>query len=290
MKEFQWKWTLVISLYCLIMVITNTGFSDALTAQDVIALIQKNVHCEWSLNTVDTFKIGDPSTTVTGIVTTFTASQDVLQKAVDAKCNLIIAHEPAFYNHMDDVTPLQGDPVQEKKKKFIEDHGLVLMRFHDHIHKMKPDGILVGMIDKLGWKSYQTKDDPDVFELPKTTLRDLPQKLKTTFAANTIRVIGNPDLETTKIGFSPGADSSLNQIGTLQRDDVEVLIIGETREWETVEYVRDASIQGKRKALIILGHNLSEEYGMKYCAEWLKTFIKDIPIQFIPAGSPYWAP
>ncbi|WP_175552546.1 hypothetical protein [Tangfeifania diversioriginum] len=34
-------------------------------------------------------------------------------------------------------------------------------------------------------------------------------------------------------------------------------------------------------AVIFLGHIKSEEAGMKYCAEWLQTFVKDLPIHFI---------
>ena len=44
-----------------------------------------------------------------------------------------------------------------------------------------------------------------------------------------------------------------------------MLVAGETREWETVEFTRDAVAAGKRKALILLGHANSEEAGMKYC-------------------------
>ena len=29
---------------------------------------------------------------------------------------------------------------------------------------------------------------------------------------------------------------------------------------------------------------------MKYCAEWLKTFIDDVPIDFIAADEPFWRP
>ena len=56
-----------------------------------------------------------------------------------------------------------------------------------------------------------------------------------------------------------------------QRDDVEVLLAGETVEWETVEYTRDATDSGSRKALILLGHNNSEEAGMERLAPWLAT-------------------
>jgi hypothetical protein len=27
---------------------------------------------------------------------------------------------------------------------------------------------------------------------------------------------------------------------------------------------------------------------MKYCAEWLKTFITGVPVEFIPVIEPYW--
>ncbi len=80
------------------------------------------------------------------------------------------------------------------------------------------------------------------------------------------------------------------QMRMLQRDDVEILLAGETREWETVEYVRDAAPAGKKKALILLGHANSEEGGMEYCARWFKKFVNEIPVKFIPAGDPFWSP
>jgi len=47
---------------------------------------------------------------------------------------------------------------------------------------------------------------------------------------------------------------------------------------------------GRKKALIVLGHVLSEQAGMKYCAEWLKTFIPEVPVEFVPAREPFWVP
>ena len=73
-------------------------------------------------------------------------------------------------------------------------------------------------------------------------------------------------------------------------EKVEVLVSGESREWETVEYVRDAISAGMKKALILLGHATSEEPGMEYCATWLKTFVTEVPVEFIPAKEPFWAP
>jgi hypothetical protein len=72
--------------------------------------------------------------------------------------------------------------------------------------------------------------------------------------------------------------------------DVDVIIAGEVREWESVEYVRDQAFSGAHKGLILVGRVVSEEPGMELCANWLKTFISEVPIRHIAAGDPYWRP
>jgi len=29
---------------------------------------------------------------------------------------------------------------------------------------------------------------------------------------------------------------------------------------------------------------------MKYCAEWLKSFVTEVPVEFIAAPEPFWSP
>lgn len=120
----------------------------------VIEAIIKNTGASPIPNTVDIIKEGDPQTPVKGIVTCIFVTMDVLKQTVDKKCNLIIVHEPIYYNHLDDTKPFQNDPVFLEKKRFINDHKLVIWRFHDYIHSIRPDGIQSGMLAKLGWKDY----------------------------------------------------------------------------------------------------------------------------------------
>jgi putative NIF3 family GTP cyclohydrolase 1 type 2 len=79
--------------------------SAAVTAQEIVDRIKKNVGVDWSSDDVDTFKIGDPSTVVTGVVTTSMATLDVLQKAVQAGANFVITAAPTFYTKADLSTP-----------------------------------------------------------------------------------------------------------------------------------------------------------------------------------------
>lgn len=265
---------------------------SVLTARQVIARIQKHVGVPWREETVDTFKAGDPDTPVTGVAVTMMATQDVLERAAAAGKNLVITHEPTFYGHFDKPDDLEKarDSVLAAKRAFIEKHRMVVWRFHDHWHARTPDGILAGIVRALGWEKHQRPDNQYLFVVPETTLERLAADLKGRLGIRTLRAVGDPSLKLTKVALALGASGSAAEMWALQRDDVEALVIGETREWETVEYVADAVTMGKRKGLILLGHIPSEQSGMEECARWLETFMGEVPIEFVPAVEPFWTP
>ena len=264
----------------------------SLTARQVIERIQAHVGVPWKSDTVDTFKAGNPDTPVTGIAVTMMATLDVLKRAVESRCNLIITHEPTFYNHLDkpDLADGDSDPVMAEKLAFIEKHGLVIWRFHDHWHARKPDGIEAGMVHALGWEKFQDAANQYLFTLPRMPVEALAAELKARLGIRVLRVVGNPQMQVTRVALSPGAAGFERETKAREMPDVEVLVVGETREWETVEYVADAVTEGKHKALIILGHIPSEQSGMKECMQWLREFITEVPVSLIPSGEPFWAP
>jgi putative NIF3 family GTP cyclohydrolase 1 type 2 len=237
--------------------------------------------------TVDTLKAGDPNTVVTGIVTTFMDTYPVLEQAVANGKNLIVTHEPTFYNHLDNLSQFASDPVQQQKLAYIREHHLVVWRFHDTWHMRKPDGILAGMVEQFGWKQYQSNSDPVLFTMPPTTVGQIAANLQARTKARAIRIVGDPAMRVTQIAFLPGAAGSDEQIKLLEQDNVQLLVAGESREWETVPYVVDAAAQGRHKALILLGHVISEEAGMDECARWLRTLFPGMPVAFLPAGEPF---
>src|ERR1700738_4339735 len=144
------------------------------TAREVVKAIQDHVGIPWMTQTVDTFKAGDPDTRVTGIAVTMMATLDVLQRAAANGQNLVITHEPTFYSHQDKPEGMdESDLVWTEKRAFIEKHGLVVWRFHDHWHRMQPDGIQAGMVQALGWEKYQNTDNQNLFTVPETTVEKL---------------------------------------------------------------------------------------------------------------------
>lgn len=259
------------------------------TAREVVAAIQKQIGIPWSAQTVDTFKAGDPDTSVTGIAVTMMATMDVLERASAQGLNFIITHEPTFYAHLDKPEGLpESDPVWSEKRAFIEKHKMVVWRFHDYWHRRNPDGIEAGTVRTLGWEKYQRADNQYLFVLPETTVQQLAEEVAHKLGSPVVRVVGAPDMKVTKIALSPGAAGFERETHALERDDVEVLLVGETREWETVEYAADAATEGRKKALIVIGHIPSEQAGMEECTRWLKGFVKDVPVEFVAAKQPFW--
>ena len=271
-------------------VLRAAALGQTLTAAEAIQRIEKRYTSELPPNTVDTIKAGDPSTPVTGVATTFLDTVDVLREAARRGANLVITHEPTFYNHLDDKAFFADDPVYREKLAFIGQHHMVVFRLHDGIHTASPDPMTLALARAVGWQSYIDGSNPSFLTIPKTTLLDLSRMLAKKLNAQTLRVIGDPSLSITHVAVRPGASGLQKQVLALRRDDVEVLIAGEAAEWEAVEYARDASAQGRHKALILLGHEVSEEDGMKQCADDLRPLFPELPVVFIPAGQPMWNP
>jgi len=259
------------------------------TIQEVIDTILKAMPVVPLPNTVDTYKSGDPSCPVTGIVTTFLASHAVIRRAIEIGANLIITHEPTFYSHSDEVNWLAGDPVYEAKRQLLEEHRITVWRFHDYWHSHRPDGVLTGVNKRLGWEKYtepEARSFP-VYNLPTTSVHDLAVYLKAKLGAQIVRVVGDAEMNCRRVALAVGASGGRRQIQFLGQENVDALVAGEVNEWETVEYVRDANAQGRKLALILVGHVNSEEPGMEYLVEWLRERFPDLAITHVPTGDPF---
>ena len=107
---------------------------------------------------------------------------------------------------------------------------MVVLRFHDHWHAHRPDGIFTGMVEALGWEKYQSAN-ARLLTLPATTLKELATEVQSKLKIRTIRVIGDPETKVSTIAFNPGYNSSGRG---LSREGVDVMMIGEAREWEGI--------------------------------------------------------
>ncbi|GAB3262111.1 hypothetical protein GCM10027347_27580 [Larkinella harenae] len=262
--------------------------APTITAGQVIDRIKTQVGIPWREQTVDNLIAGTLETPVKGIAVTMMATLEVLQRAAAKGLNMVITHEPTYYSHQDRTDPVAQDPLYQLKRDFLQQKNMAVFHFHDHWHGRRPDGIATGMIRELGWAKYNDPQNPRLFMFPEMTLAQFAQGMASKLKVETMRVIGDPQLPVRKVMTSWGNVSLMPGVPFLAQADV--LVVGETHEWELVEYVQDAITSGQKKALIIVGHLMSEQAGMKYCSEWLKEFVREVPVEFLAAPEPYWRP
>ena len=71
--------------------------------------------------------------------------------------------------------------------------------------------------------------------------------------------------------------------------NADAVLMGEPREFDTFEYFRDARSLGFRRGIIGISHNRLEEWGMREpCADWVRSFVPEAPVEPISVEDWFW--
>lgn len=247
--------------------------------------------------TCDIISAGSPSNIVTGIVSTFMPTFDVIQETVRLGANFIISHEPTWFNGWDatDWCEKDGDSVYLAKRKYLDDHNITIWRLHDHMHMgSSTDYIYKGLLEELGWQNYLQPDEkePWIYEIPEISLGDLANFFKAKLNMSTIQIIGSPSMKIKRVGILVGGGSlgfGVEQMPmqVMERNHLDLMVVGDITEWTICAYINDACQMGFNRAMLTLGHERSEEAGMKHLASWLKERFEDVPVTFVDAKEPF---
>jgi putative NIF3 family GTP cyclohydrolase 1 type 2 len=258
------------------------------SVKQVIDIIMKEVPGAPFENTVDQLRSGSPDQEVTGIVTTMFPTLEVIEKTAKAGANFIIAHETPFYNNQDETDWLKDDDAYKYKMELLHKYKIAIWRFHDYWHRHQPDGVIMGNLIKLGWEKYYNGESPRLLTLPEPmSIKAIAKLTKDKLGISTVRVVGNVDQKCTTIYLAFGYMDSKRQIAAIQEFKPDLILSGETREWETVERVRDGLLMGQKTSLLVLSHSVSEEAGMEYAASWLESKVPGIKIIHISSNNPF---
>jgi putative NIF3 family GTP cyclohydrolase 1 type 2 len=158
----------------------------------------------------------------------------------------------------------------------------VVFRFHDHAHALQPDPLVAGSARTLGWTQYASPNEPRIYILPPTTLRQLAVDVNAKLKGRAIRIAGDPDMKVTRVALGPGYG-----VPALT-PAIDVAVGGETAEsGGNAEYILDAAADGQKKGMILLGHMMSEDWGMREVAEWLRPLVPEVTVEWVPAGEPF---
>lgn len=243
--------------------------------------------------TCDMLKIGEPEAEMTKVATTMFATAEVIRQAAAWGANLLIVHEPTFYNHFDRPEELDQSPeyildVINAKRDFIRKHGMTIYRFHDHPHHRCPDMISEGQVKFWGltgqWKKGKYFGIND-FALDKPmSVLEIARTLENSLGIKHIRICGARETQVKQIGLCFGTPGHLEE----ELSNNDLVVTGEICEWAHGEYVRDlVEICGQRKSLLVLGHIPSEAQGMKLLAEFIQQHWPTIEARFFETPEAY---
>lgn len=251
--------------------------------------------------TCDRLMTGDGEMEVTKVASTFMATVDVIKASIEAGANMIITHEPTWFTGKDDTGWVEEDEVYLAKRKLIEENHIAIWRFHDHMHMCSEDGIYRGFEQETGWGKYripyQRIKEPfnkfgGCYEIPPASLRELCAFFKEKMEMDVIQIIGDPEMTVRRVGVLVGGGSL--GLGTeempmiLMREmNLDLVVCGDITEWTLPAYIRDAMQLGMNKGMLVLGHERSEEPGMKYLGEWLEPALDGTEVVFIDAKEPF---
>jgi putative NIF3 family GTP cyclohydrolase 1 type 2 len=253
--------------------------AEPLTAEAIIRRTQSELGGEWPATGPDGLKAGDPTTVVKGIATTAMATIDVLKEAAKTNANLIVTYEPTFYGRAEGGRA--DDPVLKAKRDFIEKNGLVVFRLRDHWQaRMTPP-----LAAALGWSNGRDA----LYDVPAATAEETVDQVRRRLnIRGGLRAVGDRKATIRRVLVHPG--SMTPAIMWQRYGEVDMVIAGEVREWENTFYAADIFTAGEKRVLVTVGRVVSEDPGMRACADWFKTVVKEVPSRWIAAGDPYWRP
>lgn len=245
--------------------------------------------------TCDVLTSGSPDCAVTGIVTTFMPTFQVLQETVRLGANFVISHEPTWFTGNDATEWCRNDSVYLAKRKYLTENGITIWRLHDHMHiGSDTDYIYEGLIEELGWRRYLQDDEeqPWIYEIPTTTIAELADFFKEKLEMKTIQIIGMPDMSVKRVGILVGGGSlGLGKeempMQVMERNSLDLLVVGDITEWTVCAYINDAYQMGFHRGMLTLGHERSEEAGMKHLAPWVAKRFPTLPVTFVDAKEPF---
>jgi len=237
----------------------------------------------------DGLKWGDPKMEVRAVGTTWMASMQVLERAVEKNINLIVTHEPTFWHSGNPKDPelarCERDGIGVSfKTKFLDDHGLAVLRAHDCWDRYPEYGIEASFRAVLGIPEpiEYLGGFHSLYEIPETTLGDLARHCKAKIGISCIRVSGDLTKRVTKIVLAYGASSGTERYYRFWKHGADAVVSGEQSEWAAIRPAIDMGL-----GVIELGHSNTEAFGMEGMAQLLREHFPDVPIEHLPTGDSY---
>ena len=274
-----------------------TNSAGSMTAADLQRFLISLVKLK--PKTVDRFIIGDPETRINKIGTCWMPYWDTCQKAVQDGVNVLVTHEPTFYTHWDleekqedyhsasEFTKQQYIQQVEKKKKWIIDNGLVIIRNHDTIDALQDTGIPYAFGQFLGFENTDIIASRTYYNVYKISTqpaadfaRQIAQQLSE-LGQPGVAFYGDPAHPVSSVGLGTGCICDPMEFADL-KPDIFIAIDDVVRTWTQTTFARDTG-----QPLIIINHGTTEEIGIRSLNRIIKQRFPELDVIHFKQGCTY---
>lgn len=235
--------------------------------------------------TVDRVIAGDPDKDVDRGLVTWMPNMKALRYAVDKGYELIICHEPTFWNHLDDIP--EASPRTKDKVDFIEENRLIILRNHDCWDRWPEIGIpwawakfigIEGQPVMFGQDSYQHR-----YDIGPTSLGEFANLIAgrcTRIGESQVQVTGDLKQPVSKIGIGTGCACDIETFIRMGCDCSIVCDDGSVY-WANIQMAEDIG-----HPVIRVNHGTSEEPGMVTLTEYINQNLQ-IQAEHFPHGATF---
>ena len=255
-------------------------------AIDILKFFHDRAPWIQSMDTVDRIIVGDGDKPVRRVLVTWMPTLAAVRHAIDGGYDMLMAHEPTFYDHRDyrdNPQDLKTVAVAKAKKKLIEDSGLVIVRNHDTWDVFPEVGIAYAWGQFLGFGNKPAKigggNYMHRYDIAATTLDELAGRVAARVASlgeDAVQVVGDGGQTVSKVGTGCGCAANP---ATFQSMGCDVSIVTDdgTRYWGELQRAEDEG-----HPFIRVHHGTSEEPGMVTLTEYINANIPGVQADHLP--------
>jgi len=200
---------------------------------------------------------------------------ETCRNAVKSGVNTLVTHEPTFYTHWDldeqqedyyrssEFTRQQYTQQVEKKKKWILDNGLVIIRNHDTLDALPDKGIVFSLGQYLGFDNADiiaSRTYYNVYKVNTQPAGDYARKIAgqlKELGQPGVAFYGDPDYKVSSVGVGTGCICDPMEFAEL-KPDIFIAIDDVVRTWTQTTFAIDTG-----HPLIVINHGTSEEMGVR---------------------------
>lgn len=239
----------------------------------------------WEEPTSDGFVCGEPTRLVGRLAVMWAATTDALKMAAEDGCDMVITHEPVFYaSSMEQALGFRRFDV-EKKKKLVDELGLIIYRCHDVWDRYPEIGVLDSWCKGLGFLKPRKKHMfYALFDVESITVEGLASRIAQymiKLGGRDIRIVGDAKKRIGSVALGTGAITYAPHMRDLGAECAIVTDDGFTF-WQQGIWAMDAGFP-----LLVAEHAVAEAWGIQNLAMYLQSVFKAVDVKYYPQKSFY---